>query len=157
MCRSDVDDAAPVALLHRGQRDARGVERRREVQREHRIPAVDRETLDRSDVLDPGVVHQDVDAAVAQIDVREHRLDLVGFREVGAFVVDIDARFGGELRAQPFDLGRVSETVEHDARALCGERPGDAQSDAAGGAGDECELAFEHDVSLYNRPRSLAS
>jgi len=82
---------------------------------------------------------------VTRVDVRDHRLDFLGPGQVGAFVIDVDARGGRHLRAQPFDVRRVSEAVEHDARAPGGERLRDTESDSAGRAGDQCELAFEHD------------
>ena len=63
--RGDVDDAAPFALLHAGHRGADGVERRREVDRDDRVPFLDREILDIGDMLDAGIVHQDVDRAEA--------------------------------------------------------------------------------------------
>lgn len=127
------------------------MECRRQVDRDHGVPPLDRKALDRRDVLDAGVVHEDVDASVPRIDVRDHGLDLVGFRQVGAFVVDVDAVFGREFRSQSLDLRRITETVEHETGATTRERLCDTQSDAAGRAGDECKLAFEHGVSLYNR------
>ena len=45
--RGDVDDAAPFALLHAGHRGADGVERRRQVDGDDRVPFLDREILDR--------------------------------------------------------------------------------------------------------------
>ena len=40
---------------------------------------------------------------------------------------------------------RIAETVEHDVGALARQADGDTQANAAGGAGDEGSLAFEHE------------
>src|SRR5436190_16174627 len=63
--RSDVDDSPPPLLLHGRQRDASRVKRSRQVDREDRIPFVDRKLLDRRDMLDAGVVDEQVDRAEA--------------------------------------------------------------------------------------------
>jgi hypothetical protein len=63
-------------------------------------------------------------------------------RQVGAFEAHLHAVLGRQLRAQPFDLGRIAEAVEHEVGAAGGQRMRDAQADPAGRAGDECRLAF---------------
>ena len=126
------------------------MEGRRQVDRDHCIPAIRGEALDPRDVLDTRVVHQDVDRSAAGREACEHRLDLGWLREIGAFVAHLDAELRGESGAQALDLRGIAEAVEHQVRALARQRPGDAQSDAAGRTGDERELAFQHDPSLYN-------
>ena len=49
----------------------------------------------------------------------------------------------GWLMSAPWYATR-EPAIEHDLRALGGERAGDAQADAAGGPGHESGLAFEH-------------
>jgi hypothetical protein len=90
-------------------------------------------------VLDAGVVDQDVDAAELGGSVGHHGLDLGRLAHVGAVVPHLDARAATSARAL-----HVAKAVEHDVGALAGQRLGNAQADAAGGAGDECGFAFEH-------------
>jgi hypothetical protein len=52
-----------LLLAHAGHRQARGVERRAQVDGDDRVPAFGRKVLDRRHMLDAGVVDQDVDAA----------------------------------------------------------------------------------------------
>ena len=61
--------------LHRREREADRVERRRQVERQDRVPFVDRELVDRRDVLDAGVVDEDVDGAEFRERLAHHRLD----------------------------------------------------------------------------------
>ena len=74
--RRDVDDAAPVALLHLRQHRLDRVEVRRQVDRDHRVPALVRKLLDRRGVLDAGVVDEDVDRAEFARRRSDHVADL---------------------------------------------------------------------------------
>ena len=56
------------AALHLRQHGARGVEGGREIDRQDGIPFLRRELLHRRDVLDAGVVHQDVHRTEAAAD-----------------------------------------------------------------------------------------
>lgn len=62
MRRRRGDDAAPTALLHAGHGSADGMEGGGEVDRDDRVPLLDRKLLDWRDVLDTGIVDEDVDA-----------------------------------------------------------------------------------------------
>ena len=76
-----------LRCLHLRQREPGRVEGRAEVDRDDRVPALDRELLDRRDVLDAGVVDEDVDAAEVGLGrVGHHRLDLGRLAHVGAVV-----------------------------------------------------------------------
>jgi hypothetical protein len=116
------------------------VERTRQVDGEHGVPTLGREVLDRGHVLDAGVVDQHVGAAERLRHVLHHGLDFGRLAHVGAVVADLHAE-RGDLRLRPFN---VAEAIEHDVRALAGQRPGDAEADAAGGTCDEGGLAFQH-------------
>jgi hypothetical protein len=61
----------------------------RQVDREDRIPFVDRKLVDRRDMLDAGVVDKQVDRAEARDCVLHHRFDLLGLRHVGAVIGDL--------------------------------------------------------------------
>ena len=63
MSRGDVDDPAPVSLEHPRQNLAGAVEHRREVEGDHVVPSVRGKLDDRRDMLNAGVIHQDVHAS----------------------------------------------------------------------------------------------
>ena len=75
-----------------GERQARGVEGRRQVDRHDRVPFVRREALDRRDVLDAGIVDEDVGRAELGGAAGDHRLDLRRVGQVGAVVQARPAR-----------------------------------------------------------------
>ena len=91
-------------------------------------------------MLDAGVVDQDVDAAHRAHGVGHHLGDLLGLAHVGGVVA--------ELRVDALELGArrvdIAKTIEHDVGPMAGQHLGDAQADAAGGTGDQCDLAREH-------------
>jgi hypothetical protein len=91
-------------------------------------------------MLDAGVVDQDVDGAEFGLAGTHHGLDLGRPGHVGAVVADAPAQ-PGHVRLGAF---HVAEAVEQDVGALAGQLQGDAQANAAGGAGDKRCLAFEH-------------
>ena len=87
---------------------------RAQVDRDDRVPLRDGKVLDRRDVLDAGVVDEDVDAAELARRVGHHGLDLGRLAHVGAVVAGLHAE-RGDLRLRPVD---IAEAVEHDVRAL---------------------------------------
>ena len=78
MRRRRVDDPAPAARLHARQGGADGVEGGGEIDGDDGVPLVDRELVDGRDMLDAGVVHQNVDRAVGLSGLGHHLGDLVG-------------------------------------------------------------------------------
>ena len=78
----------------------------------------------------------------------EHGLDGGDIGQVGALVADLDTVFRGHVGTRALDLVGVAEAVEDHVRPFGGERRGDAEADAAGGTGDECELSF-HGAGVY--------
>jgi hypothetical protein len=97
-------------------------------------------------MLDAGVVDEDVEAAEAIDGAAHHRFDGLGARHVGTVVQHLDAVARSEFSARGFDGGGVAETVLHDVGAGGCEHFGNAQADAAGGAGDEGNMAREGSV-----------
>ena len=85
--------------LHRRHREAGGVEGRGQVDGDDRVPFLGREVLDRRDVLDAGIVDEDVGPAELVGAALHHRLDRRRVGHVGA-VVD-----RAELAALALDLG----------------------------------------------------
>ena len=153
MRRGDVHDAAPVALDHLRQHRGGCVEDRGQVDRENRIPALDREFVHAVRVLDAGVVDEHVDAVHLPGRRRDHAAHLVGFRHVGRVVRDAHAVIGGESRAHALDLAGLAEAVQHDVHVFRGERGGDAQPDAARRAGDDRDAPRLRHASSPRRAR----
>ena len=155
--RRDVDDAAPLALLHARDRDARRMKRRGQVGGDHGVPLLDRKVLDLGDELDAGIVHQHVDRPEGGFGRGDHGGDLVRLGDVGARVDRLDA----ELLLQPgallLDRGRVAETIDGDVRALLGEGARDREPDARCGTGDDDGFAFEHEMTFRERTDALIS
>ena len=94
---------------------------------------------DRGQLHDAGVVHQHVDAAECRIRRVEHagdrgRVADVGLRGDGAAAGLLDSA------GQRFSLAGAARIVDDDGEAIGGEPLGDGGADAAGCAGDECDL-----------------
>ena len=89
------------------------------------------------DVLDAGVVHQDVDAAQLGDCFCDEATHVAGIRHVRQMVGRL--QLGPEL----LDFRGITEAVQHDARALRRQRPRDAEADAARRAGDERNFSVE--------------
>jgi len=142
--RGDVDDAAPVGALHAGQREAGGMEYRRQIERDDRVPALAGEVLDVVGVLDAGVVHEDVHLASRIRDAGEHPFDRVGVHQIGAVVADVDIELGRDPGPLALDVLVLAEAVEDDVRTLGRQRARGGQSDAAGRSGHQRELVLEH-------------
>ena len=91
MGRTQVDDPAPVAFLHAGQGRFDRVPVRHHVDGDNRLEPVVRKILDRRDMLDTGIVDQNIDASEGFFGVAHHRGDGVGFGHVGAVIQSTDA------------------------------------------------------------------
>ena len=120
------------------------VERRDEVDADDRLPFAGRELIDRRDVLNAGVVHQDVDRAELFVGFPDHRFDRSRIGHVGRVVAHGDAVLCLEPRPNRFDLIEASQAVQYDIRTRSSVFLGDAETDSAGGAGNERSLALEH-------------
>ena len=130
--------------LHAGQREPRGVERRAQVDRDDRVPLLDREVLDRRHVLDAGVVDQDVDAAELALGVAPswpRSRPACSCRRRGSRPCTPSCRHLAPSRHRR----RRSRSAR--SSAPCARQClGDAEADAAGRAGDERGLSFQHDI-----------
>ena len=84
-----------------GQRATDRVKRRRQVDGEDRVPLVGRKRFDVGNVLDAGVVDEDVDSTELGLGVGDHRFDLRRVAHVGGIVIRAytpAAQLGLELR-----------------------------------------------------------
>ncbi len=95
------------------------------------------------DMLDAGIVDEDVRPAELIGAALHHRFDLGRLGHVGA-VVD-----RSELARIPASISAgVAEPVDHQLRAFGSERLGDRQADARGRPRDERDLTFENHAVL---------
>jgi hypothetical protein len=115
----------------------------RQVDRDHRVPLVLGELVDRIRVLDARIVDQDVQAPEAARRGLDRVVNLLGLRHVGAVKGDLDPGLALEGRTGLLDLVRVAEPVQHHLAAFLGERPGHGEPDPAGRSGDEGGLALQ--------------
>ena len=95
-------------------------------------------------MLDAGIVDEDVGPAELVRAALHHRRDRRRVGHIGAVVDRAD------FAALALDVRGGAEAVDHQLRALGGERLGDGEADARGGSCDECDFAFEdHSASLH--------
>src|SRR5690349_804352 len=144
MCRSDVDDSAPFALFHLWQRQPAGVKRRSKIDRDDRVPFVDRKFVYRRHVLDTGVVDEDVDGAKPVDGLRHHLLDGRRIAHVGAVISDVYAVFGNKAVLQLFYGSLLPEAIENDMATFGGQSIRDAEANTARRTSDERGLSLEH-------------
>ena len=144
MRRRRADDAAPFARLHAGNDGADRVEGCGEPDRDDGVPFVDREFLDRRDVLNARIVDQDVDRPGNLRGLADHGGDLGGLGHVGGIVECLDAELGFEAGPDLLDLVLVAEAVDHHVRLLGGERARHGEPDPGGRAGDDGGLSSQH-------------
>ena len=144
MRRGDVDDPAPRTLLHGRDCQPRGVEGAGEIDRQNRIPFLDRKIFDRRDMLDTGVVDDDVDTAEFVFGQSDHRFYFARDRHIGRVVQYLDLVLVRDVPADGFDLSRIAEAVKHDIRAAGGKPARDTKPDPAGGSCDDGGLSGQH-------------
>jgi hypothetical protein len=137
----EVDDPAPPLRLHDRHDRADAVEGGGQVDGDDPVPLVDREVLHRGDVLDAGVVDQDVQPTELVMRRGDHLGDLAGPGHVGAVVEGLDSVLMLDAAARRLDGGHLAQTVEDDIAALCGQGLRHGQADTAGGSGDDSRLA----------------
>ena len=137
MRRGDVDDASELARLHLRHHRFDQVECGEQVDREDCVPFVVGKLLDRRDVLDAGVVDDDVDLAELGACQLGHRTNLVRTAHVGARVAHLHAVLALHFGTRELDLVGIAEAVQQDVGALFGQAAGDAQADPAGRPGND--------------------
>ncbi len=113
------------------------VKRGAQIHREDGVPLLRWKLVNRSDVLDASVVHEDVNATENLRRLRDHRLDLRWALHVCTRVDYPHTVLLFQVRANALDLVRVPEAVEHHIGACARQRSRDAETDAAGGTSDD--------------------
>lgn len=68
---------------------------------------------------------------------------LLGPAHVRSVIADRHSSLKGKVGVDFFGRRGVAETVEHDAATFPRQGPGDPETDAAGGAGDECGFVLQ--------------
>ena len=142
-----VDDAAPGALLiHVLQGGSRREEGAIQMDRQHLLPFREVKILDRPHGLDAGVAHEHIDAAE-----RGDRLVHAGLHLALACHIhcDADRVLAAELRSCRVGAGLV-EVGDGDPGAFAAKGARDFLADAAGGAGDNGNFAYEAHASLLS-------
>ena len=142
-------------------------ERPAQVHREHPVEVGDSELVRVAGDLDPGVVDQDVDAAVLLHHLVEHRVDLPGVGHVGGDQDRLRARRRQLPHAQvhpvldrvPRLLGalRAADVVDGDVDALLAQPDRDRLPDARAAPGDQRLLALQTLHGFSPRPERVLS
>ena len=142
--RGDIDDPSPSPFLHSRQRRADHMEGAGEIDGDDGVPLVDGEFVHRRHMLNARIVDDDVGGAERRPGGLHQAGDFIRSGHVGAVVADADTALIGETGARRLDVGLVAEAVEHDVVPVRGQRPGNAQPDAAGRSGDDGGLVVRH-------------
>jgi hypothetical protein len=130
-------------LLHSRQGEADRVESRRQVERDDQVPAIDRELIDRRDMLHASIVDEDIDPAEIRLGLAEQLFDRLGPGQIGIAVRRLGSARTLQFLPDLLDLGGIAEAVQHDARPFRRERPRAGEADARSRAGDESGLSLE--------------
>ena len=146
--RDEIDDAAPITRLHAGQGDFDRMVAGVENDVLNGGPFFVGKLIDGRDVLDAGVVDEDVDGTEFRFGSGDESRDFVGLAHIGTVIGNGHAVLVGDFRANFFDFSGITKTVEHDMSSLLSESSRDAQTDPAGGSGDDGVFIFKHGVRL---------
>jgi len=157
--RGDVDDPTPALGLHHRDGGAAGVEGGGQDDGDQGVPFLFRELVHRRDMLDAGVVDQDVQPPELTHGVSDQVLDLLRLGHVGGMVADGGVGPGLQGLTLGLDLRRIAQAVEHDVDPLLGQSRGEGLADAAGGARDHRHMTLEfvvdgHGPTPFRRRRA---
>jgi hypothetical protein len=108
------------------------VERSRKIDGKDLIPLFGGKIFDRRDMLDSGIVHQDIDGAEIALCLANHFADRIGIGHVGGVIGNLYPVPGGQSCADVFNFRGIAKAVEDDIVSRSRKRLSDAESDAAG-------------------------
>ena len=120
----------------------RGEQKAEDVDVEDLVELLFGDGLDGGELVDAGVVDENVETA----EVLDGRVDdALGFGGLGDVAADGDglATGGGDGGDDGFGAGLAGGVVDDDGCAFGGERLGDGGADTLGCAGDDCDFACE--------------
>jgi hypothetical protein len=115
----------------------------RKIDGKYLVPFLNREGFYWSDMLNAGVIDDDVNRSETMGGLIGHPQNGIGTRHVGIAISDIDIMRGGKRLALHLDVVAVAETIEHHGSAGFGECLGDTKADTARGAGDDRSPTFQ--------------
>ncbi len=129
------------ARLHAGQSETDQVERGRQIDRERFVPFLRRKIFDRRKMPHHGVVHENIDAADALLQVRHHGLDGGALRQVGGDADRLDAILRAKAIPRRRRLGQI---VQDNIGARAGKAFGHGEAEACRCPGHERPFVLQH-------------
>ena len=138
--RADVDDAGAFTEVFHG--SLRGEQETEDVHVEDLVVVLFGEGIDGEELLDAGVVDEDVEVAEVLDGCVDEALSLSGLRDI-ATDGDGFATGGCDGGDHIVRTSLAGGVVDDDGGALRGERFGDGGSDTLGCAGDDCDFTCE--------------
>ncbi len=139
MRRGDVDDTAPAAFTHQRKRGGGGVKGRAEVDGDDRVPLLGGKLLDRRDVLNAGIVDEDI----ADPGLFDQRAAFVGLGHVRLDIARLRAGLLGDAGGQRVILFRIGKGIQHHVHARAREFLRDAEADTRIRSRNDGGLAFD--------------
>jgi hypothetical protein len=112
----------------------------RQVDGDDGIPTFNWKVFNAGNVLDAGVVDQDIDSAKLFFGKPHHGFNFCGLAHVGAMIDNLGTQSGNF----GFWASVVAKAIQNNVGTLFGQGFGDAQANATGGAGHESGFAFQH-------------
>jgi hypothetical protein len=139
---TNVDDAAGFLTGHDFHDGLRAEETARKVGRHDPVPVLERGGENVFRLRGAGIVHQDVEAAVAGVYRSEETGDLAFVGHIGGKILPCPAG-GSHDFSGGGAVGVTRQIVQRDRRALLGEDKRNAATDAPRGTGDEGDFSSE--------------
>ena len=104
----------------------------REIYRQNGVPLLNGKVLDRRDILNSGIVDENVNATEFLFRQRHHSADVIAIGHVGVAIDDLDIMPVGDVLADGLDLVRIAKSIEHDVGAASGQPARNTKADSAG-------------------------
>ena len=128
VCRGNVNDPPPPLRPHHGHSHGCSVECGIHVNRDNRVPFLNRKFVDWGHILDACIVDQNIAPWLCADQVAA----LLGIGHIRANIIDLHAKFGRQIRSQRMILVRISERIDHQIRTDSRQGSGDSQTDSRG-------------------------
>src|SRR6266568_6270984 len=107
------------------------MERGAQINRQYGVPFLHRKRFHRADMLDAGIIYDDVDVAEECRGMIRQSIDGFGLAHIRSIVVRGHAALRCDVVADRLDLLTIAEAVEQDVGATGRERTGDPETDTA--------------------------